>query len=144
MDCPKCVGKLQSTVVTERKTSALPELAGVGATFELHVDKCFACGGVWFDKGELDKYLSDQINVVDSPALGGGLDKQLDEKHGNCPRCKTRMEKVVAPKLPEMTVDRCTKCHGIWLDSTEVDRLESAHKEKLGFLGLIFKGFRKD
>lgn len=144
MDCPKCVGRLQATSITERKTSSLPQLAGVGASFELNVDKCFSCGGVWFDKGELDKYLSDQINVVDSPALGGGLDEKLDKKSGYCPRCKVVMEKVPAPKLPDMTVDRCTKCHGIWLDSTEVDQLEKAHKKKLGFLELIFKGFRKD
>lgn len=144
MDCPKCVGKLQKTEITNRETSAIEELQGATATYELHVDKCFVCGGVWFDKGELDKYLTDQINVIDSPALGGGLDEKLGEKKGNCPRCHIRMKKTAAPKDADMTLDLCEQCHGVWLDSTEIDRLERASKPKLGFFDSFFKAFRRN
>jgi Zn-finger nucleic acid-binding protein len=142
MNCPKCVGKLQETVVRSTAASEQTELAGASVTYELEADKCFSCGGVWFDKGELDKYLSDQLSVLDSSELGGGLDRELDRKVGNCPRCSVPMQKAPAPALREMTVDVCPKCHGIWLDSTEIDRLERANKPKLGFLELFFKGFR--
>jgi len=41
-------------------------------------------------------------------------------------------------------VDVCGTCHGIWFDSTEIDRLERAHKPKSGFLELFFKAFGRE
>jgi Zn-finger nucleic acid-binding protein len=120
------------------------ELAGVGLSYELELDKCFVCGGVWCEKGELDKYLTDQVEVIDSPSLEGQVDKSLDGKQGNCPQCKIRMKRTAAPKLPELLVDVCEKCHGLWLDATEIDRLERAHKPRAGFWELFFKGFAID
>ena len=143
MDCPKCVGKLQKTTVTERFTSSIKELQGAAAEYSLELDKCFACGGVWFDKGELDKYLTEQITAVDSPSLGKESDKALDEKEGKCPRCSIVMKKSAAPQAPDMTIDTCEKCHGVWLDPTEIDRLERTNKSKEGFLESFFKSFRR-
>ena len=31
----------------------------------------------------------------------------------------------------------------IWLDSTEIDRIERTDKEKIGFLGLFVKAFKR-
>ncbi len=143
MDCPKCVGKLQKTTITDRATSGIKELQGATITYQLEVDKCFACGGVWFDKGELDKYLTEQLTVIDSPSVGAKLDQKLDQKEGKCPQCEAQMKRTAVPKASDMAIDICEKCHGIWLDPTEVDRLERAHKSKLGFLALFFKGFRR-
>ena len=143
MDCPKCVGKLQKTVIREDVTSEIPELAGAGVSFELPVSQCFVCGGVWFDKGELDKYLTEHMTILESPTLGEGLDKELDLKKANCPRCHLVMKKVAAPKAPNVKIDVCEKCQGVWLDAAEINRLESANKPKLGFLTLFFKGFRR-
>ncbi|GAB4160991.1 MAG: hypothetical protein Kow00107_08880 [Planctomycetota bacterium] len=41
MHCPKCGEDL--------KTVKVPE-------FHLEIDECPGCGGVWFDKGELERY----------------------------------------------------------------------------------------
>ena len=142
MDCPKCIGKLQKTTFTNFETSEVKELQGATVTYNLELDKCFVCGGVWFDKGELDKYLTEKVTVIDSSSVGADLDKELDAKKGNCPRCQVEMKKTAAPKDPSITVDTCEKCGGVWLDSTEIDRLECANKEKNGFLALFFKGFK--
>lgn len=143
MDCPKCLGKLQKTTITSRQTSEIKELQGAGLAFALEVDKCFVCSGVWLDKGELDKYLSEEIEVVDSPSLGSEMDKELDAKHGNCPSCGIKMTKVASFKNTQLTVDICDKCQGIWLDPTEIDILERTHKPKQGFWKLLSKGFTK-
>lgn len=143
MDCPKCVGKLQKTEVEVSPIFDEKKPAKGGPSYQLELDKCFSCGGVWFDAGELNRYLSDQLTVMDSPELGGGLDQELDKKTGICPRCQSPMQKTPAPKLPDMTVDVCRKCQGVWLDSTEIDRLEKAHKPRGGFLELFRKGFRR-
>ncbi len=143
MNCPKCVGKLQKTEIRQTATSELKGLAGASTTLQLQVDKCFACGGIWFDRGELDKYLTEGMTILDSPALGGSLDRELDEKRGNCPRCGIAMMKAPASGVPGVTVDVCGQCKGIWLDPTEITRLESAHKPKKGFLEMFFKAFQR-
>lgn len=125
------------------RVHGIEELKGAAISYTLELDKCFVCGGVWFDKGELDKYLTEEITIVDSPALGGGLDRKLDEKKGKCPRCQIELKKTPAPQDKNMTVDMCEKCGGLWLDSTEIDRLERTTKSKAGLLELFFKGFKK-
>jgi len=145
MDCPKCLGRLEKTKITVRATSELKELQGSTRSYELEIDKCFVCDGVWFDQGELKKYLSDQIDIIDSPSKGKETNKEMDEKHGNCPKCLVIMKKSEAPKLSEMTIDTCEECQGIWLDPTEIDRLERAHKPKLklDIFSAIAKGFKR-
>ena len=38
----------------------------------------------------------------------------------NCPDCQQPMEEIT---LGQVTVDRCTKCHGIWFDAMEREQL---------------------
>jgi hypothetical protein len=37
-----------------------------------------------------------------------------------CPKCGEKMEEIL---FREIMVERCTGCHGVWLDSGEVERL---------------------
>ena len=143
MVCPKCVGKLQKTVVTIRKVHDVKELQGAGVSFDLELDQCYVCGGVWFDRGELDKYKAEKITVINSTKLGKGLDQELDIKKGKCPRCEIEMKRQPYEKVPEIIIDVCEKCHGVWLDSTEIDKVERAQKGMKGFLDLFFKGFKR-
>lgn len=144
MDCPKCLGKLQRREVSFVATSGVSELQGAGVKYELHLDQCFVCGGVWFDKGELNKYLSDNIEVIDSPSLGRAMDKELDDKHGPCPHCNVNMEKIPAPKADGISMEQCKQCEGVWLDPTEIDRLERVHQPKVGILQRLFRSLRRD
>jgi len=143
MDCPKCIGKLQKTKIDMNATSDIEELKGAGTSQSLEIDQCFVCGGVWFDKGELNKYTTEKIKIIDSPSIGIMLDKEMDAKEGKCPKCSVVMKKTPYEKEPSITMDVCEKCGGIWLDSTEIDRVERTNKEKKGFLGLFFKGFQR-
>lgn len=127
MDCPKCIGKLGEVSIR------IDNLAKA-ATDELNLDQCFVCGGVWFDAGELEKYLADKLTFVDSPSVGEDLRKELDQKTGKCPRCGVAMSKQPAPKDSSVTIDCCPKCRGIWLDNTEVDRLEDKKKTGVSML----------
>ncbi|MFH1593197.1 MAG: zf-TFIIB domain-containing protein [Candidatus Omnitrophota bacterium] len=143
MDCPKCLGKLQKTKINMYETSDIEELKGAVAAKSLEIDQCFVCGGVWFDKGELGKYTTEKITIIDAASVGKTLDKELDVKDGKCPKCSVVMKKTAYEKEPSITLDVCEKCGGIWLDSTEIDRVERANKGKIGFLGLFFKGFQR-
>ena len=143
MDCPKCLGKLQEREIISEASSAVPELSAASATFELQVDQCFVCGGVWFDKGELDKYITEQLTAVNESDMGRSVVKELDRKKGDCPKCHILMQQIPAPQLPQMTIDVCGKCQGVWLDATEIDRLEHSQKPKAGFWELVARGLRR-
>ena len=130
MDCPKCLGKLQKTTIRIAETNATEELRGAALSYNLEVDQCFVCNGVWFDKGELDKYLTEGITVVNSSSVGADLDTELDKKIANCPKCKIPMDKKEFSSKLKITMDVCPKCQGIWLDPTEIDRLEENNPRK--------------
>jgi Zn-finger nucleic acid-binding protein len=125
MDCPKCNGRLQNTTISVEEMSKRKDLQGADLEYELEVDQCFVCGGVWFDKGELDTYLREGLHAVQSPSLGTEMDQQFNKKKGKCPVCQVEM--VQQPYILDrgIQIDLCPKCSGIWLDSTELDRLES-------------------
>jgi len=38
----------------------------------------------------------------------------------NCPRCKVKMIKKTKQ---EVTIDKCKKCDGIWLDGGEIEKI---------------------
>lgn len=45
----------------------------------------------------------------------------------NCPICNTKMNKI---KKNHVTIDRCPKCLGIWLDKGELDKIVEIRKER--------------
>ncbi len=146
MDCPKCVGKLQEKTITAYEMYENKNLKGAGLSFDLVVNQCFACGGVWFDKGELNKYQRERFTSVDAPSLGKDLDAQLDIKKGKCPVCSIVMTRAPLEETPAVQADSCSKCGGIWLDSTEIDRVEKilagGVKRVSNFLGSLL-GLKK-
>ena len=91
------------------------------------IDVCKGgCGGMWFDRFELEK--------VDEPQESAGeslLDIERDEsiavdhtKRCMCPTCDdTIMMRHFFSVKREVVVDECPKCAGIWLDYGELGRI---------------------
>jgi len=111
MNCPKC----DSEVMVES-----PCLGNIP------LDHCMGCGGIWFDKDELEALLkqsqgwgSADFNLIDPKA------SELD-----CPRCKNKLTHggLVNPLL---VVEKCPACGGTWLDARELDLV----KKQLGLSG---------
>ena len=128
MDCPKCsVGKLNEITVRTNTLYRSPVLQGEGVNVSLKLDQCFVCNGVWFDAGELNKYLTENVTIVNSPEIDQSLMQEADQKVAKCPHCQVEMVKKQAPKDASITIDFCEKCQGVWLDSAELDRLELKH-----------------
>ncbi len=48
-------------------------------------------------------------------------DEALPEPRLSCPRCEARS--LVELVRDGVTIDRCTKCRGVWLDRGELERL---------------------
>jgi Zn-finger nucleic acid-binding protein len=78
---------------------------------QAEVDFCVACGGVWFDKGEIEAEggrLPDDLTVIPSATPR------------TCPRCVAPLGTVRAPSVE---IDLCATCGGVYLDRDELDRL---------------------
>ena len=150
MDCPKCaVGKLNEITVRTNTLYRSPVLQGEGVNVDLTLDQCFVCNGVWFDAGELKKYLAEHITIVNSPEIDQSLMQEADQKVAKCPYCQVEMVKKKAPEDSRITVDFCEKCQGVWLDTTELDRLElkalgQKRRFSLELENLFRMFFRKD
>lgn len=130
MNCPKCkIGKLKETTL-----SGLKVKDGVDS---LTVDRCFACGGVWFDAHELDaavrEWVIDDLQQSFSIISGDPKERQeFDSRPTECPRCagtvlsRKRMKKVI--------VDVCGKCRGVWVDGDELAHFDSGEEDMQGKL----------
>lgn len=117
LNCPKCLGKLEEK-----------EIEGV------KVDVCWACEGIWFDKGELKKVIeADAKNLktldLDREEFNGkefaDLKDELNKKTGSCPRCDNAMKQKTYEynRGKKLVVDVCENNCGLWLDGGEIHKL---------------------
>jgi len=99
--CPRCSGPLAS----ERR----------GAT---DVDACAACGGAWFDRGEVES----AIAAADPkrPAPAAGVEPEL--RYLRCPRCDAPMTRRNWERISGVVLDHCN-AHGVWVDPHELERI---------------------
>jgi len=119
MDYPKYPGKLEEVKLGKKRP--------------LVIDRCFACGGLWFDKGELTEAINKEIwdtaefeleeELFDDEELKQGVD--LDKIEIICPRCKgdKKMIKMPSSRNKNVVIDYCEKCAGIWLDAGEYNEM---------------------
>ena len=52
---------------------------------------------------------------------------KIEDKILRCPRCNKAMDKATRQ---EVTIDVCPKCHGIWLDDNEIEKVVAFGKKK--------------
>src|SRR5690242_21642194 len=53
-----------------------------------------------------------------------------------CPKCGMQLEEIA---FGDVRVDKCFNCEGIWLDSGELERLQT---KEAGFVGRLLNVFR--
>lgn len=102
IQCPKCQGSLEAVVFAD-----------------IEVDRCTECKGIWFDSMEaqkLKKIKGSEIIDTGEPETGRKLDEVVDI---NCPKCKTKMTKMVDLKQHHIWYEKCPVCYGIWFDAGE-------------------------
>ena len=112
MNCPRCKSPLEII--------DLGEFGGEYAA--VVIDSCSECGGVWYDKGELDA--RDESVWTDVEALD--LETRLSGgRRALCPRCEVSLITVSPRGAREVVIDRCPDCHGFWLDGGELESIQS-------------------
>ncbi|AOW98224.1 hypothetical protein BJP34_01095 [Moorena producens PAL-8-15-08-1] len=102
LKCPKCEGTLEAVVY-----STIP------------VDRCSSCQGIWFDSMEaqlLKDIKGSEIIDTGDPKTGSNFNEIRDI---NCPKCQTKLTKMVDLKQTHIRYEKCPVCYGIWFDAGE-------------------------
>jgi Zn-finger nucleic acid-binding protein len=95
----------------------------------VEVDRCTGCHGIWFDSLEEER-------VKDAGAAAAVDTGRADEGRPestlvNCPRCHTRMIRMVDVDQPEIAFESCKFCYGRFLDPGEFLQLSGAGVDSL-------------
>jgi Zn-finger nucleic acid-binding protein len=125
--CPVCLGvKMEKVTVAQTDGRAA-----------LTLDHCPRCGGVWFEKGEVQ-----QLRRIDATALWREIVQREGVHTMQCHGCRTHMSRTDArcgacgwdatlhcPDCDQpmcvaeqngMRLDYCTRCKGVWFDHDEL------------------------
>ncbi len=80
------------------------------------VERCQVCGGIWFDRMELESIM--ELAVAELIIPPGA-----EETERCCPRDGEIMFAFKYPQT-DVTVDMCKKCDGLWLDGGELTEIK--------------------
>jgi Zn-finger nucleic acid-binding protein len=85
----------------------------------IEVDRCTACKGLWFDSREDEKLRARRGSaVIDTGdrALGRAHNDVRDVR---CPRCTSRLVRMVDAAQPHIWYEGCAVCGGAYFDAGE-------------------------
>lgn len=89
---------------------------------DLVVDQCKSCGGLWLDAGELVNIL--ELGKFYINHLDTSLKKPVEKNRiRECPKCNVVLQPKHPKNLPDILIDVCPDCKGIWLDRGELIQL---------------------
>jgi Zn-finger nucleic acid-binding protein len=105
--------------VTMEKTQCGPDF---------QVDRCPRCGGIWLDKGELEKIM--ELGIYYITYLDDiFMIKSKKNPRRECPRCQVPLNAKRFEKMPDIELDVCPKCAGLWFDAGELRAIGKKYKQ---------------
>lgn len=96
------------------------------------IEKCPACHGEWLDDGELHSVVVKRDKTF-SPAVKKELLAKIKANKGKpteitrtlkCPRCGGSTAPNNYATDSGIIIDRCTSCHGVWVDQGELEMIQ--------------------
>src|SRR3954447_14864205 len=103
ISCVKCNAELEKEIV-----------------YDVEVDVCRQCGGIWLDRGEIAAVAAYRDTVLDELRTinkVGAASVATKSKKLRCPACPGTLEEKV---VGAVRVDFCPKCQGFHLDRGEL------------------------
>ena len=106
------------------KCTSVLDKAKVG---DVEVDLCPSCGGLWLDRGEIERLGKTKSDEVDHlrQELTGGAQAGFSETPTSCPACPGKLHEV---RVGRVMIDVCGQCGGLFLDRGELDAALAAVK----------------
>ncbi|MCV6613684.1 MAG: zf-TFIIB domain-containing protein, partial [Cellvibrionaceae bacterium] len=90
------------------------------------LDVCRACGGLWFDRGEVNGLLR-QLHPEQAPeCFTETFGASLGPADIHCPDCAIPLERHHLLLNYHSEIDICGRCEGSWIDKDELPQLEQS------------------
>ncbi len=90
------------------------------------IGECPQCLGRWFDRDELKKAkdrTDEDLRWLDFDPFGADADRFAVRTQGKqCPKDSARMAALTYERSG-VVIDRCPRCHGIWLNHGEFEKI---------------------
>jgi Zn-finger nucleic acid-binding protein len=98
----------------------------------IEVETCDGCGGEWLDAGELGaivrlrevKFTEDQRRAISESTAITGVKLEEVDRDLVCPKCGGTTDALNYGGDTGIILDRCTVCRGLWLDGTELEKIQ--------------------
>ena len=90
-----------------------------------------SCGGIWFDKKELEKFDQQSEAIADKimRAVPNSMAVIDRARQRYCPKCASApLSKRFHDTQYKIEVDECDSCDGVWLDIGELKALRDQNK----------------
>ncbi len=100
----------------------------------IELDTCPSCGGLWFDKSELNKAKNarnSNLNWMDIDLWEDDEKFRVSSYSKKCSDCKLPLYEVNYNDS-DIKVDICNVCEGVWLDKGEFEKIVKYLKNKAG------------
>ena len=104
----------------------------------LSYDVCDSCGGLWLDRGELDKMA---FQVAGDIEYCSQEEVENEQSAKNCPRCNLTLRTVKFLGANDILLDRCENCGGFWLDGGQLERIDNELSKIMPVSGKGFADF---
>lgn len=118
MNCPKCGNTLATKTV---KTAA---------SGSIEVDLCETCGGVYFDRGEVNRITKTDADRLSNTHTHG----VMHDGTNRCPKCGASLERYWGESVPsDVYVLRCPDCSGTWFTQDELEKFKEAQSAKINY-----------
>jgi Zn-finger nucleic acid-binding protein len=91
------------------------------------VHSCGTCGGHWLTEVKLDAILRRREIDMPAPVKQKVVELAAEANSGQellCLSCGTPMIKEPFKHWSDITLDRCRKCNGLWLDRHELEKCQ--------------------
>ncbi len=98
-------------------------------TFDgVSLEGCKSCGGTWFDARELEQVLQkpDLLAIVENAFRKGEQPPMRPRATNLCPVCRKPLIAFQHPKIPNVILESCPKCHGVWADEGKLSEIHKA------------------
>lgn len=119
----------------------------------IEIDYCMDCGGVWFDRDELEYLLSTVDLTLESlniKTAGRDETRKAGETIKRCPLCRRKMKKYIIGQADPVIIDRCENHGGYWFDGGELPHVVKSRMEEdewrnvTDFLSIFFPPEKKE
>ena len=118
--CPNCNHQLTTKRVRTSSSGTID------------IDTCEACGGVYFDRGEVNRIPREEAEKLVAEHNVSAADTSKGTQH--CPKCGSSLKRYWGESVPtDVYILRCPACHGAWFPKKDLVRFKEAQNAKIQF-----------